>query len=156
MDFHGSKHSFLMPKISDLIKEGLAMLGDQYKPGKGWKHDALVWLAHNHGVPAYKEEFRSDLINTETKEFEPSIFSEELRDEGVRRIKESLDKEIPVVVSFLPGFGSVSNFHLAVVIGYDEKGFIVHDPSDSSPKESHSISKEDFLKFWRKYAIFVG
>ncbi len=156
MNFYGSKNSFLMPKLPELIKEGLAMLGDQYRPTVGWKHDAIVWLAHNHGVPAYKEEFRSDAINLNTKEFAPSIFSDELLNIGIKRIKESINKEIPVIVSLLPGFGSVSNFHLLVVIGYDAKGFVVHDPSNSSPKENFSISTSDFIKYWRKYAIFVG
>lgn len=156
MNFYGAKNSFLMPKIQELIKEGLAMLGDQYSPKVGWKHDSIVWLAHNHGVPAYKEEFRSDEIDLNTKEHKPSIFSDELLEIGMKRIRESIDNEIPVIVSLLPGFGSVSNFHLMVIIGYDDNGFVVHDPSDSKPKENFSISKDEFLKYWRKYAIFVG
>jgi uncharacterized protein YvpB len=156
LDFYGTKKLLVMPRIPALIKEGSAMLGDQYNPKVGWKHDSLVWLAHNHGVPAYKEEFRSDEINLETREFSPSVFSEDLIKIGMNRIKESIEKEIPVIVSLLPGFGSVSNFHLLVIIGYDDKGFVVHDPSDSKPKESFHIPIKDFLKYWRKYAIFVG
>lgn len=156
LDFYGRNNSVDMPSVSDLLTEALAMSGNLYNTQNGWKHDALVWLAHNHGVPAFKEEFRSDIINIETKESAPSIWSDMLRDEGLKRIKRSLDSDVPVIVSFLPGFGSTSDSHMVVVVGHSDAGFVVHDPSNSNPKEEVNISNEEFLKYWRKYAIFVG
>ncbi len=156
LDFYGKNNSVDMPSASDLLTEALAMSGGLYNPQNGWKHDALVWLAHNHGVPAYKEEFRSDTINIETGETTPSIWSDALRDEGLKRIKKSLDNNVPVIVSFLPGFGSVSDSHMVVVVGHSDNGFLIHDPSNISPKEGVEISGEEFLKYWRKYAIFIG
>jgi hypothetical protein len=144
-----------IPAVEDLIKEG-EIIG-AYASGIGWKHDGLIRLAHNHGVPAYPEEFRSVKVSLESKTFSDSEFGDHLVNIGLQRIKDSINKNIPVIVAFLPGFGSVKNFHDLVVVGFEEnQGFIVHDPSDSDPKESALIDEETFKKFWRKFAIFVG
>lgn len=157
LDFYGSKHHIEIPTIGGLIDEGLAMRGEQYNTQIGWTHDAIAWLAHNHGVPAYKEEFRSDAIPVKSGMATPSDFSDELRNEGIFRIKAALSRGVPSMVSFLPGFGSKDNSHLVLVIGYEEnRGFIIHDPSNSDPKESFLIPEERFISFWRKFAIFVG
>ncbi len=157
IDAYGEKHEALISSIPELINEGLAIRGEPYTNRVGWNHDAMVWLAHNHGVPAYKEEFRSDSAPVQSGSATPSKFSENLRNEGLKRIKDSIERGVPVVVSFLPGFGSKENVHHLVVIGFEEAtGFIVHDPSDSSPKEAFVVSEDIFIKFWRKFAIFVG
>ncbi len=144
-----------IPSLSDLIKEGEITGG--YISGIGWKHEGLVRIAHNYGVPAYPQEFRSVKVNLSDKSFSSSEFENDLVKIGLQRIKDSINNNVPVIVAFLPGFGSVANYHDLVVIGFEEEnGFIVHDPSDSDPKEAVFVPEDVFLKFWRKFAIFVG
>ena len=157
LDAHGIKNKIKIPLISELISEGLMMKGDLHNDAVGWNHSALVWLAHNHGVPAYHEEFRSDSSPVKSGSAIPSEFADFLRDEGIKRIKDSLARGAPAIISFKPGFGSKDNTHLLVVIGHEEgKGFIVHDPSNSDPKEAVFVDEPTFISFWRKFAIFVG
>jgi len=144
-----------IPAINELIKEGEII--DARIEGIGWKHDGLVRIAHNHGVPAYQEEFRSVKVDLFEKTFSSSEFENELTTIGLQRIKDSIVRNVPVIVSFKKGFGSIENNHDLVVIGFDENGgFIVHDPSNSDPKEAVLVDESTFKSFWRKFAIFVG
>ena len=159
MDAYGIAHGISVPSVDYLIKEGLAMKGDLYNSIIGWKHDPLIWLAHNHGVPAYREEFRSDTVDVETGKHEPSESSEAMLNEGLKRIRDGITRGVPVMISFLPGFGSKSNSHLVVVTGFEEgsqKGFYINDPSPESPKENAFVSEDEMVLYWRKFAIFVG
>src|ERR1035437_3117425 len=159
MDVYAVKHGLVMPSLSVLLKEALAMKGGSRSPTVGWKHDSLIWLAHNHGVPAYSEEFRSDHIDLKTGNNTQSEFSEKIFNEGLERIRDGITRGVPVMVSFLAGFGSKANSHLIVVTGFedgDKKGFYVNDPSLDSPKENVFVPDEEVIKYWRKFALFVG
>jgi hypothetical protein len=159
MDTYGAKHGINMPSLDGLLKEGLAMKGDSYSSNIGWKHDPLIWLAHNHGVPAYREEFRSDTIDLETGKCEPSESSNAILHEGLKRIRDGIARGVPVMISFLPGFGSRAGTHLVVITGFEDgnqKGFYINDPSPDSPKENTFVSEEEMVSYWRKFAIFVG
>jgi hypothetical protein len=145
-----------IPPIDDLIKEGEVING--YEPNVGWKHEALVRLAHNHGVLAYPEEFRSIKVDIDSKSFSESSFEKNLLDRGIERIKNSIDNNIPAIVSIQTNLG----FHQVVVVGYEDRlgdiiGFFVNDPDNrSTEKKDLFVSLADFLKQWRKFAIFVG
>jgi|ERR1035437_251143 hypothetical protein len=159
MDVYAAKNGLTIPSLPDLLKEALFMKGGSRSPTVGWKHDSLIWLAHNHGVPAYREEFRSDHIDLETGNNTPSEFSKRIFNEGIKRIRYGITQGVPVMVSFLPGFGSKANSHLIVVTGFedgDKKGFYINDPSPISPKENVFVPEEEVIKYWRKFALFVG
>ncbi|HEY9586055.1 MAG TPA: C39 family peptidase [Candidatus Paceibacterota bacterium] len=145
-----------IPNIDDLIKEGIAING--YLGNVGWRHETLVRLAHNHGVPAYQEEFRSVKVDVANKTFSENIFEKDLIDIGVQRIRETIDRKIPVIVSV----NERSGFHQLVVVGYEDSlgtttGFYVSDPDNRvGEKQGVFMPVSDFLAVWRKFAIFVG
>ena len=145
-----------IPSIDDLIKEGEIING--YTPNIGWRHEGLVRLAHNHGIPAYPEEFRSVEVNLSDKTFSKSKFEKDLIDKGVLRIRDSIDRSVPAIVSISTNLG----FHQIVIIGYEDNvgevsGFFVHDPDNrTGEKKEVFVTLTDFLKQWRNFAIFVG
>jgi|SRR6185312_15958045 len=145
-----------VPSIEDLIKEGEIIGG--YVPKIGWKHEAIVRLAHNHGVPAYQEEFKSVHVDLAKKTFSKSEFEKDLIDKGIERIKNSIDSGVPVIVSTATPLG----FHQVVVVGYEDNvgtltGFFVNDPDNrDGERKDFFISLADFLHQWRMFTIFVG
>ncbi len=122
--------------MADLIAEGESMNG--FGP-RGWVHDALVFLLHNHGVPAYREEFRS----------RDDAHAEVLMRVGVEKIRESVRAGHPVMVSLQKENGS---YHTVLVYEVTDDGFVYHDP-EVGP--SQSVSEEVFLKQWKRLAIFT-
>lgn len=108
--------------------------------GIGWKHTTLCSLAQRFGVPAYAQSFEK---YTE----EGSVLFEE----GINKIKESVDKDTPVMVSFKNTGRDGS--HILVVSGYTENSFIIID-SEKDKEEEIEISYDEFIKRWRKLSIF--
>ena len=145
-----------IPSIDDLIKEGELIGG--YVEKVGWKHEAVVRLSHNYGVPAYPEEFRSIKVDINSKSFSENILEKDLIDKGVQRIRDSIDRKVPVIVSTSTKLGS----HQVVVVGYEDNlgsttGFFINDPDNRNiEKKGVFIPISDFLNNWRKFAIFVG
>lgn len=124
-----------------LVQEGLS--GGAYKDGVGWKHDGLVQLAKKHGAHAFRREFRSWFLKTFY------FFAEQ-------HLRMSLQRGIvPIVSLTVP---DKNDTHLVPLIGYDNTGFIYHEPAAHTPEEGRAkhISFADFKKRWRKLAIFVG
>ena len=116
-----------MPTIDDLIYEGFELRGTG---SYGWTHDALVWLLHNHGVPGYREEFKSIDENV----------AKDFTEVGLRKIGEMLKEGNPVIVSGIKKWKEDKKFHNFVLTGFEEEagelvGFYYHDPDDD-PKTS--------------------
>lgn len=156
MDFYAEKNKLQIPSIDNLIKEGEVIGAYVEKPG--WRHDGLIRLAHNYGVPAYSEEFRSMQVNVNSKTFSESMFQRNLIDIGVQRIREAIDREVPVIVSV----SKPNSSHQIVVIGYEDNlgsttGFYINDPDNrNSERRGTFMPLNEFLNVWRKFAIFVG
>lgn len=142
--------------INDLIRRGLLV---KDHTSHGWPHDVIVFVSHNHGIPAYKEEFKSVKVDLETNMFAPGIFEKEMTDIGVERIIQAIVHKRPVIVSITKPNDS---YHTVLVVGFegDEKNptqIIYHDPDTKDGGSSfQKIPVSDFLKKWRKLAIFLG
>ena len=144
--------------IDDLIDEGL-LIGAHTQ--HGWDHAGIAILAHNHGVAAYKEEFRAIEINIQTKEKSKSVHENTLREYGCNKLISHLDQGGVAVVSVLRGMHKDGGFHSVLLIGYEKTGdattFIYHDPDAKfGSKSNMSIAKHDFLSLWRSMAIFFS
>ncbi|MFZ3020395.1 MAG: C39 family peptidase [Minisyncoccia bacterium] len=145
-----------IPSIDSLIKEGIVIGG--YLDGIGWRHDALVRLAHNYGVPAYAEEFKSVKVDVASKTFSQNIFENDLLDIGVRRIRGAIERNVPVIVSISRQNGS----HQIVVVGFEDNlgattGFYINDPDNRlGERKEIFVPISEFLTEWRKFAVFVG
>jgi len=148
------------PEITDLIKEGQII--DGYNEKFGWNHEAIVRIFRNHGVSAYRQEFKSRHINLITSGSEESLYEPSLVDFGVEKIKLSLDNGLPVIISVLKRFNEPNTYHMAVVVGYELneegiKGFYLNDPErlDAASGEAIFLPIRDFISAWRRLAIFV-
>ncbi|HEY4516225.1 MAG TPA: C39 family peptidase [Candidatus Paceibacterota bacterium] len=129
----------------------------------GRSHDTIVFVAHNHGLSAYREEFRSISVNLETHEFLPNSYDEYFWARGIEKIKTAIKNNSLVMTSVFPGLSDGKSFHTLLIIGFEEsedgelKGFYYHD-SDAvgEPKNAQFIDLPTFKKFWRRLAIFLG
>src|SRR5690606_8315578 len=128
----------------------------------GWDHKSLALLSHNHGVPAYAEEFRSVHVDLTSKSFSPSEFEIELEQYGIQKLIEHLRKGRTAIASIRPGLSSGKSIHTILLIGFEEKdgelkGFFFHDPdAPEAPRNDQFIALPDFRSYWRKMAIFIG
>ena len=141
--------------LMDLLSEGQTI--GAYNPSIGWDHNGLVRLLRNHGVLAYPQEFRSVKVDVNSGESVESSVENDFIEKGISKIKESIDKENPVMVSVKAGFGDNGSPHLILITGYEDDDFIYHDPnnSDGEIKKAHVVSKERFIEYWRLFGIFV-
>ena len=64
----------------------------------------------------------------------------------IEKIKSFIDNNIPVIVLVDLGFWIVSKPHYLVVVGYNEKGFIVH----TGYEKNKLIPYKEFKKIWKK------
>jgi len=141
-------------KESEEIQQSLLSkkLISEEQAKNGRTHDTLVFLTHNHGLPAYKEEFKS--LNLE--------FSEKMFEFGISKISKSIENEKPVLVSVLPGLSEGKSFHTILIVGTQKEnekitGFYYHDPDAKNERlENQFLNLENFKKFWRRLTIFVG
>jgi hypothetical protein len=147
-------------EIGKLIKEGQIING--YDEKFGWNHEAIVRIFRNHGLAAFRQEFKSHKINLETKESDESEYEPGLIDLGILKIKSSIENNLPVMVSVLKRFNEPNTYHMAVVVGFELtgdkiKGFYLTDPEklDAASGEAIFLPINDFLSAWRKLAIFV-
>ncbi|HMO78925.1 MAG TPA: C39 family peptidase [Candidatus Paceibacterota bacterium] len=152
--------------VSELIEEGIAI--NSFEQKTGWSHFGLVRILRNHGVISYSQEFRS--IHVIVDKIDGITFSEgknypEIQIFGIKKIITSISSGKPVIVSVGPNFSNNKDNHLIVLTGFENTnpdnlldGFLYfHDPDsrDSVEKINFKISISDFLKKWRKMAIFV-
>jgi Peptidase_C39 like family len=149
-----------VPTIDDLILEGAAIGGHDSE--YGWIHDRLVSLAHNHGVPAYREEFRSLDITLgpdgriQSKK-EPGSYSPILIDLGIKKITETVHDGKPVIVSIIKNINGQDSFHMILIVGVSAAGFYCHDPDSRVREEGEGLFMdfEIFKNSWRRLAIFL-
>ncbi len=158
-----------LPSIDELFSEALFHSESMRSKGliadialsNGFPHDVIILLAHNYGIPAYREEFKSKSINTNS-EIKESQYSGDMLNEGINRLRQSIENGKPPIVSVLPGLSEGTSFHTILLVGFEEEngvvsGFYYHDPdSKVIDLESIFIPISKFLEFWRKMAIFVG
>lgn len=123
----------------------MAQTGEQeggYSP-VGWIHDYEVELFGRYGFSAHREEKMDG-------------------ESGILKIYEYLLNGNPVIVSIeQPKSNNNVRFHQVLLVGFEEKddetisGFFFHDPDRRNGGDPYRrISIEEFLKQWRKMAIF--
>lgn len=140
LNFFGTK---ITPQ--EVINEGLSIKA--YIEGVGWDHRATSMIAHNHGVQAYSQEFR-----TLTKGA-PSVFDADFVVFGISKIEKSLTIGLPVLASIRMDFLDADTPHTVVIVGMTETDFIYHD-SKYEDGAYRQVSKETFRNAWRKFAVF--
>lgn len=144
----------VVPEMTNLIVESEAIKG--WTP-YGLSHDAVVRLAHNRGVAAYREEFRSIKVDTAaTGVFSESAHAEALAAYGRAKLQEALVSGcVPIVSVTVPG---KRDTHLVPLIGFSEDGWYYHDPAeyDAQPGAGLFITNEAFEQRFRNLVIFIG
>lgn len=148
LDYYAPKLDIEVPSLDDLIEEGISIEGYS---AHGWIHDKLVLIAHNYGMPAYREEFRT-IIPTRQKA---------LATRGLRKILDFLHEGKPVIVSVEGNFEDGGDFHQVVLVGFEKEGsvdtIIYHEPAaQDETGKNRRVAKETFLKHWRNLGIFIG
>ncbi len=147
------------PLINLLIDEGIAING---YTKDGWSHESLVRLLRNHGVMAYSQEFRSVSIQIDEIHGVTMLsgkYDLSLSEFGINKITSKLLNGLPVIVSVKPNFNNNKHSHLILIVGFDNKKKILyyHDPDsrDGICLKSTEIKVKEFIKYWRKLAIFI-
>lgn len=138
--------------FSTILKEA-EWIGEKDKAG--WTHEVLVRVLRNHNVLAYRQEFIAHTIDLDSDSAQGADHLEEFIQRGIEKIKKSIEKGNPVMVSVTGGFSKNNGDHLVLITGYQDDSLIIQDPilhSDENPK---TVTLEYFLKFWKKLAIFV-
>lgn len=145
----------------DLIHEGLAI---NAHTEHGWSHDGIVRILRNHRVLAYSQEFKSVKINvTESGvSFSKSEHQDELRENGILKMLEEIQKGNPVICSVEAGFSDNKTSHTILIKGFridgENRSFIYHDPDSRNGeiKDNIEVEIERFLKYWKGLSIFVN
>lgn len=128
--------------IKDLLDDGLSSGG--HDPRVGWSHNTLIKLLKENGVNAQREEFKK----------------EGLFEAGILKLRDSINKNFPIVISVEAGFDENKTSHLILITGYeaseDRGGFYYNDPlSEHIEKKDLFVDMDKFEKYWRKLAIFT-
>ena len=154
--------SYSEDKLSfqDIFTEVTAIGG--YDEKYGWNHEALVRVLRNHGVNAYRQEFKSRKIDLENKTEQISDYEKELINFGVKKIVKSLEKGFPVLVSVLRHFKEQGTMHSVLVVGFEKadenvSGLYFNDSDIKNEQENRQIfiGLDDFIEAWRQLAIFI-
>jgi len=145
--------------IDDLKQEGV-IIGEYTMDG--WSHEVLVRLARNHGLHAYRQEFRSQTINISNNSAKESEHEERLKNEGIEKFVKSLENEELVIVSINKFTLGQEKSHAVLLTGFEKDGekitgFYYHDPESlDREKAAHLfVDIKTFKKAWKKFAIFV-
>jgi len=121
--------------IDSLIKEGLEI--GAYQDGVGWIHKGIVDLANMYGAQLQAYDWSSDT-----------------NEDAYKKLLESLGNG-PLLISMYKDFNPNQSGHLAVLINIGEDNSLeILDPD--SKERSHirrRVSKEMFLRGWKKRAI---
>lgn len=128
-EFHGKT----VPDILSLCNEAKERGG--YDMQNGWIHDYLVMRARELGLQAERKE-------------------------GVTELDEiivSLESGNPVIVSVEKRVLEQKRFHMLVIVGFDDNGFIYHEPesTDKERGQFRMCSYDSFMEYWRGKAIFI-
>jgi len=140
--------------LDELLEEGISING--FVDGF-WNHKSISILAHNHGLAAYTEEFKSIPFGIETK------YSESINNYGVDKIFEFLKNKSGVVIVSVPkNFYDIDRPHsifLHDVLEKDGGKYFIYNDSEKLSKEEGEnleINLEEFKDKWRKLAIFIN
>jgi hypothetical protein len=139
----------------ELLEEAISIKA--YADVGFWKHDSIAILAHNHGVPAYNEEFKSRPFGIETE------YAESIRDYGIEKIFNFVkDGNGLVIVSIPKGFDHIDKPHSVLIHNVLEKEgkryFIYNDSEKLTEKEGENleVDLETFKDKWRRLGIFLS
>lgn len=157
------------PSIDELFDEGLTHIKSMTERGllsssasaHGIPHEVVVLMAHNYGALSYREEFKSMAVS-ETGKVMQGQYAGLMYEQGLKKICAMLETGSLPIVSVEPGLSAGKSFHTILLVGFEATegtltGFYYHDPdAKEDPREGIFISLEDFRKFWRKMAIFIG
>lgn len=146
-DFHLS--------VDELLEEALKING--YSEQGLWKHSSLAILAHNYGLAAYTEEFKSEPHGEKTK------YAEKILKYGVEKIYKFLESERGCVIVSIPkSFDAVDKPHSILLHGIKEdngeKYFIYNDSEKETTEAGQDllVKVSEFEEKWRKLAIFIS
>ncbi len=141
--------------VNELLNEALD-IGAWLQSGF-WIHNKITILAHNHGIAAYTEEFKSIPFGKETK------YSESILNYGVEKIFNFIkNKNGLVIVSVPKDFLYEDKPHSVLFHSVKEENgerYFVYNDSNKQNKEEGSnliINLKDFTIKWRKLAIFLN
>jgi hypothetical protein len=154
---------FLGTKVisaDDWIKEGIYIGAWD---GKFWKHNEVIRLFRNHGIFGYAQEFKTVDVDINNGEMKIGKMSDIFLENGIKKISDNLDKNIPIIVSIYKYFTEKNRHHGIVLIGYEKdknnelKGFYYHDPEMPDEKGGKDLFVEIglFKKGWKRLAIFT-
>lgn len=127
-EFHGKE----VPGLVDLCLEAKNRGG--YDMVNGWVHDYIVLKLGEFGLTAHRKE-------------------------GMRDVDEliaSLKAGNPCIVSVEKRVLEQKRFHILVLVGFDDDGFIYHEPesTDKERGQYRTCSFDVFMEYWRGKAIF--
>jgi hypothetical protein len=138
--------------FADLLKEANIVGG---RESAGWTHETIVRVLRNHGIPAYRQEFKAHVLDLETGEPTPAQHSGEFAQQGILKIRRNIDDGNPVLVSVSAGFSDNSEDHVVLVIGYNEDSLIILDPLQSPDSNPVHVPIRRFMDFWKRLTIFT-
>jgi|GEM_PF-634218 len=153
--------------VDNLIDEAIFVKGQI--DGK-WTHNALALLARNHGLLAYSQEFRTVSINLEDNSCQPGVHESRFQKAGLKKIANSIDVGMPVLISVKEGFATNRSPHNVLIVGYEKAESVitsgqskyvnithlyVHDPDTREyEKENMKVEIGKFLEYWRLFVVF--
>lgn len=139
----------------ELLEQGL-YINAFVDPGF-WKHDKLAVLAHNYGVPAYAEEFKSAPFGVET------VYAEEILNYGVEKIFNFLKNKKGVIIVSIPKdwkhFDKPHSVLLHDIIEENGEKYFIYNDSEKENEEEGENRRVDIKEFkmkWRRLAIFLN
>ena len=129
-EFHGKE----VPSAVDLCKEARDRGG--YDMTNGWVHDYIVMKLNEFGLEASRKEGMDSLDELIT----------------------SLQAGNPVIVSVEKRVLEQTRFHMLVLVGFDDNGFIYHEPesTDKERGQFRSCTFDVFMEYWRGKALFAS
>ena len=129
-EFHGKE----VPSVVDLCNEARDRGG--YDMTNGWVHDYIVMKLNEFGLEASRKEGMDSLDELIT----------------------SLQAGNPVIVSVEKRVLEQTRFHMLVLVGFDDNGFIYHEPesTDKERGQFRSCTFDVFMEYWRGKALFAS
>lgn len=139
----------------ELLKEAISIKA--YADVGFWKHDSIAILAHNHGVGAYNEEFKSRPFGIDTE------YSESILEYGINKIFNFVkNKEGVVIVSVPKAFQEIDKPHSVIIhdaINVEGKRYFIYHDSEKDNEElgmNLRVDLETFKEKWRRLGIFLN
>ncbi len=177
LDYLSDKYNKKRIPLNLLIKSSLKNRAYRLQLGQrkdyGWIHSRLVQTIQEFGFKSFRHSYLirpSDIQNIVNENHNAKsiiLYKEQVISESLYTIKKSIDLEIPIIISINKNLGKKNNPHLVVLTGYKFEnnnivGIYLNDPNN--PKKNSKdrlelknkyINKEEFIKIWRKTAIFI-